>query len=67
MKNVRKDVIEKLLKKYRELKAKNPQQGGYRYSTPRADHWLVIIDGKFCFTTKQYDGTYCHTELSISE
>lgn len=67
MKNVRRDVIEKLLKNYRELKAKNPQQGGYSYSTPRADHWLRVIDGKFHFGTKNHDGTYQHTELSISD
>ena len=57
MKNVRKDVKEKLVKGYLERKATNPQQGGYSYHTRKADHFLSVINGVYYFTTKGYDDT----------
>lgn len=65
MKNVRKDVQEKLLRDYKNRKKTNPQQGGTRYETRRALHTLSIVDGKYCFTTIGYDGTHYHTERTI--
>lgn len=57
MKNVRKDVKEKLVKEYLTRKATNPQQGGYSYHTNKADHYLSVVDGVYYFTTIGYDGT----------
>lgn len=57
MKNVRKDVKEKLVKGYLTRKATNPQQGGYSYHTSKADHFLSVVDGVYYFTTIGYDGT----------
>ena len=66
MRKVRRDVIEKLLVMYKKMKITNPQQGGRRYSTAKADHYLRVIDVKYCFTSKNYDGTYCHTEIEMN-
>lgn len=57
MKKVRKDVKEKLVKGYLKRKATNPQQGGYSYHTSKADHFLRVINGVYCFTSIGYDGT----------
>ena len=62
MKNVRKDVQEKLIKGYTDLKAKNPQQGGYSYHTAKADHYLRVVDGVMHFNSIGYDGTRYHSE-----
>ena len=63
--NVRKDVREKLLEGFLKLKAKNPPQGGWRYKTPRAAHYISVVDGKYCYTTVGYPGTRYHTEEEI--
>ena len=65
MKNVRKDVQEKLIKGYEKRKATNPQQGGYSYHTTRADHYLRVADGKMYFNSIGYDGTRYHSEKSV--
>lgn len=62
MKNVRKDVQKKLLEGYTKLKATNPLQGGYSYHTPKADHYLRVVDGVMYFNSIGYDGTRYHSE-----
>lgn len=59
--NVRKDVREKLLAEFLKRKKTNPQQGGYSYSTDRAAHSLSLVDGKYYYRSKLYDGTICWT------
>lgn len=61
MKNVRKDVKEKLIRGYLKLKATNPQQGGYSYHTNRADHYLRVVDGMYYFNSIGFDGTQYHS------
>lgn len=63
MKNVRKDVIDKLIEEYLKRKATNPQQGGYSYDTRKATHSLRVVDGKYYFNTIGYDGTRYHSEF----
>lgn len=65
MKNVRKDVQEKLIRGYEERKATNPQQGGYSYHTPKADHYLRVTDKMMYFNSVGYDGTHYHSEKEI--
>lgn len=57
MKNVRKDVKNKLVKEFLKRKSTNPQQAGYSYHTAKADHYLRVIDGKYYFSSTGYDGT----------
>jgi hypothetical protein len=65
MKNVRKDVQEKLLQDLQERGKTNPTQNGTRYETRRATHALRIVGGNYCFTSVGYDGTLSHTERPI--
>ena len=72
MKNVRKDVKERLF-----LGLKNAQAFAvahnasypktFRYSTRRADHWIYQSDEKreFHYHTIQYDGSVCHSVESF--
>ena len=63
MKEVRKDVIEKLLIGYKKVKAKEPARLTYSYETARAKHYVYDDGLVYHFNTLGYDGTRYHSEI----
>lgn len=65
MRAVRSDIKSKLLNKLLELRKSNPQQGGLRYNTNRATHYIRIYDGVIYYLSVYYDGTRCWSEEDL--
>ena len=65
MKNVRKDVIEKLNFLYSERVLKNYDCKTAEYDTPRAKHCMRVMEDHISYNTVGYDGKCYHTEVKI--
>lgn len=65
MKNVRKDVIEKLNSLYKARVLKNYDCKTAEYDTPRAKHYMRVLEDHIAYNTVGYDGKRYHTEVKI--
>lgn len=68
MKNVRNDVIKKLDAGLEAARKKAQQTGAslpkiFKYSTPRADHYIFDDGNNKYYNTVNYDGSRCHTKI----
>lgn len=69
MKNVRKDVVVKLVKGLKEKRNVASTKGAslpkrFEYNTKNAKHFVFFENGIYYCNSEMYDGTRCHSEVS---